>query len=1527
MNKRSFPSKLLATTAILSFCVIGLIAILAGTAVSQDTPIAQTISTIPTAQTTTTAQSAQNAQAHPAMAMPAGNGAGTTPDPHAQHRITQAEREAAADRAKVMGAGTNPVSNLSNPDAITAELDPLGVPDYFGTTPNYALSPLPKTQGLGSPRDYYSAWYDDLYMQNWVLMANPTGATLHLNFALTIAGNTKTLPDTFGQGAGTVPGARTLTYEESGLIGGPVKATSLTGGQAIVSQRSLRGNSIEEVLTSESTRLSDHFYWPWYDEQSPGYQNWVIVDNPSATETVHVVIAYLDSATALPVTLGESDITPGGTWTPHFPGKMVGPIELKAYLSTGTWATDPRPVIASQRVLSYYGNAFNEFPGIPANELTTDYLWTWYDMQSPGFQNWVLIANPDLINAVDYEIKIAGNTVETGSLPAGGIVTPIFNGTKDGPVEVISTPTGSGDGKVIATQRIVAGPSFGEVVGYPSSALTSDYQWTWYDMLSSGSVNWVMIANPGATDVTYDISIAGASVESGTITAGGYVIPAFPGGLGGPVQVTTSGPVVASQRVLWNGYFNEVLGVGDISPAIVVPDTGIRKFEDELPGLTEENENDLGQYIPVAIPDTETYPDADYYEISLVSYTEQMHSDLPPTQLQGYVQTNTEDPSVSTPHYLGPMIIAQRDRPVRIKFTNELPTGSGGALFLPVDESVMGAGSYNIDDPENPGEFLTGIFTQNRASLHLHGGATPWISDGTPHQWITPAGESTNYPVGMSMENVPDMWFDPTTHEPVSEGTPGATNDPGPGSQTLYYTNDQSSRLMWYHDHAYGLTRVNVYAGEAAGYLLEDDVEQQLVADDIIPEDQIPLTVQDKTYVPEEDQLEAQDPTWDQPNWGGEGNLWFPHVYMPAQNPADPGGMNAMGRWHYGPWFFPPTLGIANPPIPNPLFDCGTGGECTRPWEPATMPGTPNPSIAAEAFMDTPVVNGTPYPTLNVDPKAYRLRILNASNDRFWNLQFYKADTVALTGDGRHDTEVKMVPAVTTPGFPETWPIDDREGGVPDPAMAGPDFIQIGNESGFLPAPAVIPSQPVDWNLDPTTFNFGNVSSHALLLGTAERADVIVDFSQYAGETLILYNDAPAAFPARDPRYDYYTGAPDLTDTGGAPTPLSGYGPNTRTMMQIKVADTTPAPAFDITALNAAFETQGATPGAFAESQDPILVPQAEYNSAYDANYPTTNYARIFDSQMTFLPAGSATPLTIPFEKKAIQDEQGEAFDSYGRMSANLGLQLPFTPGGTDFVLQGYIDGPTEGIQTSATPMAPAAGDGTQIWKITQNGVDTHTIHVHLFSVQLLNRVAWDGSVSMPDANELGWKETVRVNPLEDTIVALRPVVPDLPFEVPGSSRPMDVTQPIGSSSGFRQIDPYSGMPTTVTNQVVNYGWEYVWHCHLLGHEENDMMRPMRLSVNPPAAPSTLTANEAVPGTVTLDWVNNATVPAATTFVIERSTSSDFRLNRSSFSVAAPTVTYNDTTIGPEAATYYYRVRAENATGFSNWSNTAILVT
>ncbi len=1028
----------------------------------------------------------------------------------------------------------------------------------------------------------------------------------------------------------------------------------------------------------------------------------------------------------------------------------------------------------------------------------------------------------------------------------------------------------------------------------------------------------------------------------------------------------------------------------------------LRKFVDTLPGLDAGAKNNLGQYMPVAIPDTTSYPGSDYYELELGEYSEQMHSDLPPTRLRGYRQVNTSDPNVSSFHYLGPLIMATKDRPVRVKFINALPNGSAGDLFLPVDTTIMGSGEGPNCAPADPmdpmGPMNCEMYTQNRADLHLHGGRTPWISDGTPHQWITPAGEATNYKQGVSVVNVPDMWFkaDGTM---ITEATfpgsncagsttctePGATNNPGDGAQTYYWTNQQSSRLMFYHDHSYGITRLNVYVGEAAGYLLQDDVEKALVEGGTvngrtfkagtIPADQIPLIIQDKTFVDGDPAsptyVKKTDPLW---NWGtgplsatpnakgvfereaNTGDLWWPHVYMPAENPFNPdlSGMNSNGRWFYGPWFYPATpvcgdngaqlpMCIAKGPVANPYYDPTCDPAVAGFCQPPLIPGTPDTSWGAEAFLDTMVVNGTAYPKLAVDPKPYRLRILNAAHDRFLNLQLYQADSSIPKGcpTCADNSEVKMVPALEMPAYPN-WPADAREGGVPDPALRGPAFIQVASEGGLLPAPVVLPNQPVSWNLDPTTFNFGNVNGGTLIMGPAERADVIVDFSKYAGKTLILYNDAPTAFPALVPQYNYYTGAPDRTDMGGiAGTPV-GFGPNIRTVMQIVVSGSGgSAPPDDynpamLTELQNAFKTTPTEAGAFSLSQDPIVVGQTAYNETYNKLFPATwpnwGVSRITDTSISFKQPDGTLMENFPMMPKAIHDEMGASFDEFGRMAAKLGLELPFTNAATaNFVLQNYVDPVTEHL----TP------GGMQVWKISHNGVDSHPIHFHLFDVQILNRVGWDGIIRLPDANELGWKDTIRVSPLEDTIVALRPVTPQVPFPLPDSIRPLNPSVPIGSDMGFSQSDPKNGgnLGGAMVNQMYNFGHEYVWHCHILSHEENDMMRPMSFLV-PPVAPATLAAVNNGPN-VDVSFKDNSA--SETSFELQISNDPSFQAGVSTQPVAAsvPASKFGETmqvSVNPVLGTYY-RVQAiddytpaapasytpdwKAATSRSSWSNIA----
>ncbi len=153
--------------------------------------------------------------------------------------------------------------------------------------------------------------------------------------------------------------------------------------------------------------------------------------------------------------------------------------------------------------------------------------------------------------------------------------------------------------------------------------------------------------------------------------------------------------------------------------------------------------------------------------------------------------------------------------------------------------------------------------------------------------------------------------------------------------------------------------------------------------------------------------------------------------------------------------------------------------------------------------------------------------------------------------------------------------------------------------------------------------------------------------------------------------------------------------------------------------------------------------------------------------------------------------------DEYGRLIQRLGTDVE--PAGSASFGRAYMDPVTEHAR---------AGD-VEIWRIFNLTGDTHPIHFHLVNVQVIGRRPFDaenydgtpsftGPLRGPDENEIGYKETVRVNPNEMAMVIMRFELPEVPFPVPQSPR------------------------------TGNY--EYVWHCHILEHEEHDMMRPMVVS-------------------------------------------------------------------------------------------------
>jgi spore coat protein A len=690
--------------------------------------------------------------------------------------------------------------------------------------------------------------------------------------------------------------------------------------------------------------------------------------------------------------------------------------------------------------------------------------------------------------------------------------------------------------------------------------------------------------------------------------------------------------------------------------------TTIKKFAVSLPGLGPKGANELGQYIPLATKTEGTFAGqkVDRYAFGVTEYSANVSHDLAgPTKFWGYYDKITGDK-----RYLGGVVVAKRGTPVMFDVTNELPDRA----LLPIDPTIMAGDGKMVGD-----------LPLNRHATHLHGGFSPWFSDGTPMQWFDPKGAT-----GVSFMNVP--------------GT-----SPDKGTATYWYSMDQSARLMWFHDHAMGLTRTNAYAGIASALVLVDDFEIGLVNKGLLPDlVGIPLIIQDKSFVPEG--IESIDPGW---KWGKPGELWYPHTYAPNVLPG--GKPNPKGRYEWGETAEEPSKGT------EPL---------------------PEVSVVPEAFFDTILINGAPYPTATVEPRRVRFRMLNGSQARFYHINLLAEDTA-------------------NPG-------EAKKG------AAGPTIYQVGTEGGFLPAVAVHDNRRPLPMADPETANPDGPFN--LLLAPAERADVIIDFNGVPeGTAFILYNDAPSPFPGGDSRNDYFTGDKDQEAEGGAPATKEGYGANTRTLMKIVVGkgkgDSVPTAKWvrDIGAqLKANFLT-GNQPGLLHHAGDPSV---------------------------------PAFPYTGKVHRKLTINED---FDEHGRLLQRIGTM---TSKGTNnqgkptWAL-GYEDTATE------TPVAGA----TEVWDIYNLSMDVHPIHFHLVNVQVLQRrkfegdpdeIKFTGAAFRPEANELGWKETVRCNPMEVTTVMMRFDLPKLPSK--------EMTEAVSPRTGGR---------------------EYVWHCHILEHEEHDMMRPL----------------------------------------------------------------------------------------------------
>jgi spore coat protein A, manganese oxidase len=615
--------------------------------------------------------------------------------------------------------------------------------------------------------------------------------------------------------------------------------------------------------------------------------------------------------------------------------------------------------------------------------------------------------------------------------------------------------------------------------------------------------------------------------------------------------------------------------------------------------------------IPPAMPRAASTPTVDYYRVAVRQFRQQI---LPaphrPTTVWGYGSA-TDAGTFHSPAFT---IEATVNRHVEVTWMNQLMDGSGNYLphLLPVDQTVHWANppggiagrDMHGDDPR-PYRGPVPIVT------HLHGGHTTDESDGYPEAWYLPA--ANNIPAGFATTGT---WYN--FFRAKFGARWGGTW--APGTARFRYPNDQRASTLWYHDHAIGLTRANVYAGPAGFYLIRggaDDLPAGTLPGPApaigdspgLTYYEIPIAIQDRSF-------------------NADGSLFYP------DHRAFFEGLQ--------------TGQLKIPFIPQPA--CSGPSDVPPIWNP-------------EFFGNTIMVNGRTWPYLDVEQRRYRFRFLNGCDSRFLILRLSRA-------------------------------------GLP--------FWQIGADGGFLPGP---------------------VRLDQLLMGPAERADVIVDFTDVpAGTEIVLLNGGPdEPFGGGEPDHDFDEA--DRRTTG--------------MVMQFRVR---PARSIDLSIPPEALVLPPSVVLPEGGIVRQLSLSEAESRTVRVDGHPGHGHRK---HQPANLKVACDDPAAVPF----------------GPTMALLGT---VAPGGEVNPLR-WTDAITE------TP-APGA---TEVWEIHNFTEDAHPIHIHMVQFEVVGREA-GGVVRPPEAWERGTKDTVIAYPGEITRVKAT-------FDRDG---------------------------------------QFVWHCHILEHEDHEMMRP-----------------------------------------------------------------------------------------------------
>jgi FtsP/CotA-like multicopper oxidase with cupredoxin domain len=393
-----------------------------------------------------------------------------------------------------------------------------------------------------------------------------------------------------------------------------------------------------------------------------------------------------------------------------------------------------------------------------------------------------------------------------------------------------------------------------------------------------------------------------------------------------------------------------------------------------------------------------------------------------------------------------------------------------------------------------------------------------------------------------------------------------------------------------------------------------------------------------------------------------------------------------------------------------------------------------------------------------VQPRAYRFRVLNGCNTRMLVLRL----------------------------SPEAAP------GEPDVAAAasGVSMLQIGGDSGFLSPVVELTGQLTSGQ--PTTTDF-------LVLASGERADVLIDFSALAGQTVYLSNHASESSPLGN------GGDLAISARPGSAEQLQ------YSVLQFRVASVAPQPPLNRPALEAALAAITQVPNRVS----PTLPTRRYVISEQGVALTPPDAAFTINAANLAYAANAANPAAA---RQAYQDAM-DTVRPPGRFGWNAitmqpSLTLPVEPGlmwagpapspvGGPLAGGPYIDAENQ----PDSPVRHTLGGPVELWEFYNYSADVHPLHLHLASVQLLSRqeilsveLGQLGTLLPIDDNEKGWKDTVRVN-------AADPVNPNA----------------VGQVTRLLVRFDDGGDATR------DYRGHFVFHCHLLEHEDMGMMRPLEV--------------------------------------------------------------------------------------------------